>query len=527
MNRDIGQMLTHLSNDSASRPPRSSLRPQGRNLLWALLLFISGPLALAAAPDDFSVPPAAAAPRPLRIDAPVEQRLPNGMRIVLAQRPGVKLVTADLLLLSGSEADPPERAGLASMTAALLTKGTRLHTASALAGAAESLGGSLDSAAGWDRAQISITVSVPKLDAAMSLLSEAVIQPTFAQDEIERLRTQSLDDLKVAYTRPGTLASLTGAHLLFGNGAYGLPAGGTPASLARITRADVTAMHASVYRPDNAVLVLAGDIDAAGALQLATRYFGAWAAGAAPAMSTAVRSPAPAASTASRGTTSDATGLPQTEVVIDMPQSGQAAVVIALPLPPLDRGDRATGQVLNSVLGGGFSARLSQEIRIKRGLSYGAGSRLEANRRAGSLRLQVQTKNPSAAEVATLMQSELDRLISTPVGADELGSRKAALIGGFSQQVETTAGLAGTVAALIVAGEPPETLRTLIKAFEGVSSADVQRFAAAYLTKTRRRLVIAGEAAAFGEGLKAQAPGVLTIPAAALNLERGGDLNLR
>jgi len=129
------------------------------------------------------------------------------------------------------------------MTAGLLTKGTRRHSATALARAAESLGGSLDSGAGADRSDVAITVSVPRLDAALALLGEAVQQPTFAQRELDRLRTQTLDDLKVGYSRPGTLATLAAQHLLFGNGAYGRPSGGTPASLPRIRRADLLAMH--------------------------------------------------------------------------------------------------------------------------------------------------------------------------------------------------------------------------------------------------------------------------------------------
>lgn len=491
-----------------SRFPKRS--PAIRALVAALFVAHLA-TAIAAPAEDFANPPPPAAPRPLRIDAPIEQRLANGLRVVLAQRPGVKLVTAELVLLSGSEADPPGRAGLAAMTAALLTKGTRRHSASALASASESLGGSLESAAGWDRTQVAITVSVPKLEAAMGLLGEAVLAPTFAPAEIERLRTQSLDDLKIAYTRPGTLASLTSAHLLFGNGAYGAPATGTPASLARIARADVTALHASAYRPDNAVLVFAGDLGADVALALAERHFGSWRAAGAARPESAAPAAAPRAA---------ATALPETTVVIDMPQSGQAAVVIALPLPPLASADRATGAVLNSVLGGGFSSRLSQEIRIKRGLSYGAGSRIESYRNGGLLRLQVQTKNPSAAEVASLMQAELDRLIDAPVPAEELGPRKATLIGGFSQRVQTTAGLADIVASLIVAGESPQSLLTRISALEGVNAADVQRFAADHARKGGRRLVIAGEAASFGEALDLQPGPVVRVPATSLDVER-------
>jgi zinc protease len=459
--------------------------------------------AVAAQAQVFDTPPPPAAPRPLSIKAPVEQRLPNGLRVVLAERRGVQLVSAQLVVLAGSETDPAPLAGLASITAGLLTKGTARYSASALASAAESLGGSLDSSAGWHQSGVAITVSVPKLDEGLGLVSEAVRRPRFAQAELERLREQALDELKVAYTQPGTLATLAAQHLLFGNGAYGHPSGGTPRSLQRITRADLLALHAAHYRPDNAVLVLAGDIDPDTALQLARRHFGAW-------RSTA-RVPAPPPRAAGKP-------MPQTVAAIDLPQSGQAAVVLAVPLAPLGA-DRTVAAVMNSVLGGGYSSRLNQEIRINRGLSYSAGSGLDARRLGGSLRLVVQTKNESAAEVVGLMQGELDRLAAEPVGEAELAARKATLIGDFSRSVETTAGLGAAVKSLVVAGRPTTDLQNRIESIGAVSAAEVQRYAAANLGPAQRRVVVAGEAAQFAGALRAAFPGAVSVPATALDLE--------
>ena len=456
----------------------------------------------------FDTPPQPGAPRPLVIAAPVEQRLPNGLRVVLAERRGVQLVTAQLVVLSGSEVDPAGRAGLASMTAGLLTKGTRKHSATQLAQAAESLGGALESGAGWHHTEVAITVTVPQLDAALALVGEVVREPAFAQRELDRLRTQSVDELKVAYTQPGRLAALASQRLLYGTGAYGHPAGGTPASLAKIARADLVALHTARFRPGNAVLVLAGDLDAATALQLARRHFGAWrVAGAPPSVAVTAM-----------------VGLAQSVAVIDMPQAGQAAVIVAAPLPPLGP-DRATAAVMNSVLGGGFSSRLNQEIRIRRGLSYSAGSGLDSRLGGGSLRAVVQTKNESAAEVVTLVQAEFDRMAAMPVGEDELAARKATLIGDFSRSVETTAGLGAALQSLIVAGLPPDELGTRIQKLAAVNAADVQRYAASNLGAAGRRVVVAGEAAKFGEALQAASPGLVIVPAAKLDLDIGTGLS--
>jgi zinc protease len=480
---------------------------RGATLLGAGALLA---LALGASAQPYETPPPPAAPRELRIGAPIEQTLPNGLRVVLAERRGVQLVSAQLLVLSGSEADPAQRAGLASLTAGLLTKGTRRYSASALAQAAETLGGSLESAAGWNQSSVAITVAVPQLDAALGLVSEAVMRPSFAQAEIERLRTQTLDEMKVAYAQPGTLATLAAQHLLFGTGAYGHPASGTPVSLPRITRTDLQALHAQRFRPDNAVLVLAGDLDSATALKLARKHFGAWQK---------PKAALPAASLAS-------TGLPLDLAVIDMPKSGQAAVVVVLPIPDSEP-DRATRDVMNSVLGGGYSSRLNQEIRIKRGLSYGAGSRLEARREGGVLRVSVQTKNESAAEVLALVQGELDGLIKAPVGGEELGARKATLIGNFSRSVETTAGLNEAMAALIVAGRSPAELQRRIDKLSAVSPAEIQAYAAATLVPARRRVVVAGVAAQFIDALKARGTPFTVVPQDALDLERSDTLTRR
>lgn len=476
---------------------RAGVRP-----LFALVgaLFVS-----ITSAQPYSTPPAAAAPRPLAIAAPVETKLANGLRVVVARREGLPLVSAALVVLSGSEVDPPSLAGIASLNAGLLTQGTRRRSAPQIASAAEALGGSLESGAGWHQSSVAITVTTPRLDAALALVAEVATEPVFALAELDRLRTQTLDALKIAYASPGPLAGLVAERLTYGTGPYGHPASGTPQSLLRVRRSDLVALHRQTFRPDNAVLILAGDIDASTAATLARKHFGAW------------RNPAGAAPTPTLARTG-AAGAPA--AVVDMAQSGQAAVVITLALPPRSGAEPAIGSVLNAVLGGGYSSRLGQEIRIKRGLSYGAVSGIEPRREAALLRLTVQTRNESAAEVVTLAQAELDRLAATPVDAAELAARKATLIGAFSRSVETTAGLASAIRGLIVTNRAPTELNTRIAAFVAVSADDVQRYAAAHLGSAARRVVVAGEAAAFGTALRAAQPGLVTIPAAGIDLDR-------
>jgi len=282
--------------------------------------------------------------------------------------------------------------------------------------------------------------------------------------------------------------------------------------LPRIQRSDLVAMHRQTFRPDNAVLILAGDITPETGLAAARRHFGTWAVPPGP-------KPAPVRAEAALSGPASA--------IVDMAGSGQAAVVLALALPERGGSERAIGAVLNSVLGSGYSSRLNQEIRIKRGLSYGASSALDARRESALFRVAVQTKNESAAEVVGLVQEEIDRLAVQPVGADELAARKTTLIGNFSRSVETTAGLASAIRSLVVANRPPAELKTRIDSLQAVSDEDIRRYASAHFGAANRRLAVAGEAKTFAAALQPMLPGAVTVGQDVLDLERSDGLSRR
>jgi zinc protease len=466
-----------------------------RSAITSMAVGLLTHMPVSAQPFDTAPPPTA--PRPLSLAAPQEQTLPNGLRVVVAERRGLPLVTAQLLVLTGTVADPPGRAGLAALTAGLRARGTRGQSASAQAQAAEALGSTLDSAADWHHSSVQMTVTTPRLGAALALLAQAALQPAFAAAELERLRSEMRDELGVRYASPGTQAALVAQQAVFGDGAYARPVRGTPASLQAITRADVVALHTAHFRPDNAVLVLAGDVNLAEGLALARRHFARWQAPATPLP--------PHAAVA---------GIPAKELLtlVDMgAAAGQASVTVALPMPARGAANNAVGAVTNAVLGLGYSSRLSQEIRIKRGLSYSAFSSLEARRDGGLLTATAQTKNESAAEVLALMHAQLDSLLQAPVPADELAARKATIIGNLSRSVETTAGLAGQLATLVAAGLPPDALRGRIAALSSVDAAAVQTFARQHYGTDQRRAVVAGDAAQFEAALRKGVPGLVKV----------------
>ncbi|HZE64921.1 MAG TPA: pitrilysin family protein, partial [Pyrinomonadaceae bacterium] len=245
------------------------------SLALLIVLFVTSLGAKAQSPQ--ATPPPPAPPRSAQFPKPVEKTLANGLRVIVVERHGSPLVAAQLLVKNGAEVDPPELAGLSNMTADLLTKGTEKRSATQIAEAIEALGGSLDASARWDSSRVGVNVMSARIGPALEILSDVLRRPTFKEDEIERLRQQTLDDLTVELGQPGSIARYVAARVIFGGAPYGQPLAGTPQSIARISRNDVVTYHRRFYRPDNAILVLGGDLKSANAFKLAQQYFGDWA----------------------------------------------------------------------------------------------------------------------------------------------------------------------------------------------------------------------------------------------------------
>jgi zinc protease len=271
-----------------------------------------------------------------------------------------------------------------------------------------------------------------------------------------------------------------------------------------ITREDIVAVHRTYYRPDNAVLIFSGKLTAEQGRAYAEKFFGGWKADG--------RLP-------ERNSSAEVPDWKRSNVVVDMPNAGQASVSVAMPSIKRDSPDYYTAVVANAALGNGFASRLNREIRIKRGLSYGARSTIEPRRDAGSFGAGAQTKNESAVEVAKLLQLELTKLSSDPVQGDELKSRQALLTGGFARSMETNQGVAGHIANLAVHNLPLDTLDKYIPSVNAVKAEDISAFAKKYFA-TPGAVVIAGQASAFLEPLKKELPDAKVIAQKDLDLNR-------
>lgn len=434
-----------------------------------------------------------------------DKKLANGLTVAVGERHTIPLVTIQLLVKSAASDEDLARAGLADMTASLLTKGTKTRNATQIAEAVEALGGNISSGAGWNTSSVSVTVTSDKVDKALAILADVILNPSFKQDELDLLRSQNLDGLTYNLKQPGFLANYASSRYSFGEH----PAGGTPDSLKAITRNDIVDFHKTHYRPDNAVLIFAGDITQVKANSSAQMFFGKWKGPKITMMHT-LASVEPKAPAGMKITS------PKRILVIDLPNSGQAAVKYNR---RLDAGRTKCNlsictssdvyfpaTVMNSVLGGGYSSRLNQEIRIKRGLSYGAGSSFAWRSSQSNFSTSTQTKIESAAEVAELVIQEVERLATQAVANAELDPRKLVLTGSFGQNLETTSGLASLIGDLYAFDQRPAELNVYNSGVRAVNEAQIRAFSDSLRGGD---IVIAGDAKMFMEDLKKRFPGMM------------------
>lgn len=472
--------------------------------IFALMLI---PGAFSAVLAQTEQPPVPTAPRPLKVPEIKSKALVNGLQVVSVERKSVPLVTVTLMVKRGANSEDENLAGLADMTASLLTKGTRTRNATQIAEQMEFLGADLNSGASWNSSEVSVNVTSDKLDAAMAIMSDIVLNPTFEPKEITLYKKQTLDELNVNLKQPGSLASFAASRYSFSEH----PAIGTPESLDRITQVNILRFYNSQYTPGQAVLIFTGDISEDKAQELAKKYFANWKS----STIKPIINDSPIKSAQSNLNASNRI------LVIDLPESGQAAVTYA---DKLNLGRTATDYfpavVANAVLGGGYSARLNEEIRIKRGLSYGAGSNLAWRAGNGNFFASAQTKNVSAAQVAELVSQEINKLATETVSDDEMLPRKATLIGTFGRNLETTNGLSEQVKAIYLFGLETSSLSNLIPHVETVSNGMVENFASKYLKGGD--IIIVGDYAKFKDDLAKRFPNqkIEVISASQLDLNR-------
>jgi zinc protease len=436
--------------------------------------------------------PAPGAPRPFEFPKAATKTLPNGLRVFVVTDHREPAIAARLVILSaGSIQDPAGMPGVAGMTAGLLTQGTAKRSAKEIAEAIDFVGGTLEAKAGRDATSVTLDVVTKDLGVGMDLLSDVVLHPAFRSEELDRQRQQLLSDLEVQYSDPNYLATLAFGRTLYGSSPYGMPEAGTPATVKKLQREDFVKFHDANYAPNQALLGFAGDITPEDAFAIAEKYFGGW-----PKIDVAAAAPqAPAAATASHVWLIDKPDAVQTQIRI-----GRIAIRRADPdFLPLD--------VTNHIFGGSYNSRLNTEVRIKKGLTYGASSSFTPHRYTGSLAVETYTRTEATVDATKLVMDLLTGMSQGKISQKELNFARDYLAGVYpieSETAEQVADRALTVAAFDLPADYNQTYPVKIRA---TSLEQVQATARKYFTTSDLDIVLVGNVSAFRDALKKEFAG--------------------
>lgn len=486
---------------TTTRTTRSCKSLIAGGLLGVLLLGAAAAGAQIAAPAKAAGPPPAPA-KEVRFPSFEQKTLPNGLRVVVIEQHEQPLVSLRLLLRAGKSFEPAAKAGVARATAALLTQGTTSRSAQQIAETIDFVGGNLSAGSVTESGFADVSVTSDQLDLGFDLLSDVILHPTFPQEELDRWRRQALSGLQVSRQSASYLANTALAKTIYGDYPYGRPAEGTPESLQGLTRDDLVAFHKRFYVPNNAaILAVVGDVKAADAFARVERAFGGWQKG-------------------------DEAQLPPLDaprrqghkiVVVDKPDAVQTEIRLGQVAIPYRDPDLYTAEVYNSVVGGSASARLYEEIRRKRGLSYGASSDFLKPTQPGWFVASTFTKTETTVDALELAIQVLQDLQKEPVPQPELAAAKTYITGAFPLEIETADGIASKVVEALQFGYDRAFLESYNDRISQVSAADVQRFARERIHPETMAIVLAGNAKVFSDALGKKLGAFETIPASEID----------
>jgi zinc protease len=436
------------------------MRPVTRPLALLLLAVLLLPLAPASAPA-----------------APIAHRevLPNGIVLLVAERPGVPIVATRVFLRAGAAFEPAGRAGLANLTGALVARGTAKRTGPEIDAAIEFVGGSLEAGAGRDGLTASLSVLKRDLTLGLDLLADVVLAPAFPPEELTRKVAQIQAAIKRSEEDPNTVAGRALARLIYAGHPYATPVEGTIESVGKLTRDDVVAFYRGHARPDTTVIAVAGDVTVDEARREILKRFGGWAKPSAPAPTVPAAAPG---------------GAPKSETIPK--ELSQATLMLGRQAIRQVDPDYFPLAVASYVLGGGSASRLYGRVRDEGGLAYAVYSYVSPAHYGASFVLSSQTRTAEVAKVGEILKEELARMTREPVKDDELRLAKDYLIGSFPLRLDTTAKVADFVVTIEEQGLGLDYADRYKASVAKVTAADVQRVAGKFFAPDAFHRVVVG-----------------------------------
>lgn len=417
------------------------------------------------------------APVPFQIPAAFETKLPNGLRVVIFDDERLPLVSYRLAFLSGDAHDPKEHNGLTSAMVSMLTEGTESYSSRELAEKVERLGASLGVSSSDDFTIVSASALSMYAADMLDMIAEVVFKPTFPEEELDLYRRNTVENLKFQRSQPNFLANEQTSRILYGEHPYATIAP-KAADVEKLTRDDLAKLHSARFAPNNAVLIVVGNVDRDELLTKLEDHFGDWPQGSVP--------------------TADDPQLPErterTITIVDRPGSAQSNIVLANLAIKRMHPDYFPLLVMNQVLGAGASSRVFMNLREEKGYTYGAYTRLDMKRLAGDLEATAEVRTTVTGDSLKEFFYELNRIRDDQVADEELDDAKNYLTGVFPLRAETQEGMTGLILNQQLYGLPSDYLQTYRDKVNAVTVADVQRVAREHIHPETLAIVIVGDA---------------------------------
>ena len=432
-------------------------------------------------------------PRAFEFPNAAEKTLANGLRVFVVTDHSEPAVAARLLIMSaGSIKDPANQPGIAGMTANMLTQGTEKRSAKDIADAIDFVGGSLNAMSGKDATTVVLDVVKKDLGLGLDLMSDVVLHPAFSAEELERQRQQLLSNLTVQYSDPEYLASVIFSRAVYGPSPYGLPGDGTPDTAKKLNRDDLAKFHDANYAPDQALLAFAGDVTPDEAFAAAEKYFGAWqtqnaSANAAPPMPSAISG--------------------QHIWLIDKPDAVQTQIRVGKLGIRRNDPDYIPVEVMNRIFGGGYNSLLNTEVRVKKGLTYGAYSQFSPHLYSGAFLVGTYTRTEATVEATRLVIDLLSQMSKDQANQEQLNFARDYLAGVYPIQSETAEQVSDRVLTAAAYDLPVDYNRTYPDKIRAVTLDQVNAMAKRYLATDDLDIVLVGNVSNFRDGIKKAFPG--------------------
>ena len=455
----------------------------------AIVLALAGAVTLAQGTLDRSKAPAPGAPPMLRVPAWTRSTLGNGAELVVSEKHDLPLVSFTITMSGGyNQADPAARRGLADITAAMMSEGTRTRDGEALSSALQLLGTTVTVRIGGESGTIAFQCIAAKFPATLDILADMLVNPAFPAEALERLRAQRLVALVQARDQTSAIASRVFPRLVYGD-AHPYGQNVTEGTLKAITRDDVVAFHRAYFRPGQALVTVVGDVDASAAKASIEKALAAWPRGGEkPAFQ---YPPLPASRTS-------------TIYLADKPGAAQSTFAIGIPGPPRSTSDYYALQVMNTILGGMFQSRLNANIREDKGYSYGVNSSFAFGKGPGAFRAGGDVVAAKSDAALQEFMKELRGIRGErPITDEELSTAKDALTQRLPGTFASAQSINNAIVALWTQGLPDDYYQQYAARIAAVRREDVVRAARQYVDVDHLVIVIVGDRAAIEGTLRA------------------------